>query len=153
MSYKSDYDILREFINESLDANEVRIDEKIKTAVRAVGGENQFTKESDWSKSFGGTRDWTGLPTSVRKLGPSKDHAGKWQGGSIGDFVKSGATLGGAVRDKIKSRRPKTSKKCPPAASEVEKYMNSLSDEDHRELRTWSQSDLKLWVDDALGCD
>jgi hypothetical protein len=96
MSYKGDYDILREFINESLDTNEVRIDEKIKTAVRAVGGENQFTYKSDWGNSFGGPQGKTGLPQSVEKLP-----------GSIVDFGKSVATLGGAVGDKVKAGHKK----------------------------------------------
>lgn len=156
MSYKSDYDILREFINESLDTNEVRIDEKIKTAVRAVGGENQFTYKSDWGKSFGGQRGKTGLPQSVEKLPGSVWKFGKSVlavPGAVSAFTGSYAEKDRREREARAAARPAGSKKCPPAASEVEKYMNSLSDEDHRELRTWSQSDLKLWVDDALGCD
>lgn len=107
MSYKGDYDILREFINESLDTNEVRIDEKITTSVKNTAADVELSKKSDWTKSFGGTRDWTGLPTSVRKLGPSKDYAGNWQKGSIGKFGKSVTTLGGAVGDKVKAGHKK----------------------------------------------
>jgi len=97
MSYKSDYDILREFINESLDTSEVRIDEKIGTATNI--SKTELATNFDPGNVYGGDTGAFGLPTALVKglsqtlgadglTGWVSGGVGKWWGDK-GDDIKS----------------------------------------------------------------